>query len=356
MSLTLQDLILKALSAVRLPGTLTGVDVVPRISGLAMREAPEGAHVTFAIEVDPAEGPAFEPLRYSTEKCIRDLPGVATASVVLTAHKQAPPLKAKHREKLSLPNVKRIIAVASGKGGVGKSTTSVNLAVAFMQNGLKAGLLDADIYGPSIPRLLNLSGRPASGEDKKLVPVERYGLRAMSMGFLIPEDSPMIWRGPMVHTAITQLFRDVDWGTLDVLVVDLPPGTGDAQMTMALQVPLSGAIIVSTPQDIALIDARKGLLMFRKMEVPVLGLIENMSYFACPHCGERSHVFGHGGARAEADKLGVPFLGEMPLDIAIRETSDAGEPITIRDKEGVLSLRYRAMAQAVWDGLEAVPA
>jgi ATP-binding protein involved in chromosome partitioning len=335
---------------VKLPGSRHGIDVASMMVGLVVREAPEGAHVSFALEVDPKEAASFEPLRRAAEQTVSAVPGVASVAAVLTAHKPAPQMQGPghraepKREKMSLPNIKRIIAVASGKGGVGKSTTAVNLAIAFSQGGLKTGLLDADIYGPSIPRMLNVGGKPESTEEKKLIPLERHGLKIMSMGFLIPEDTPMIWRGPMVHSAITQLFKDVQWGELDMLVVDLPPGTGDAQLTMAQNVPLSGVIIVSTPQDIALIDARKGLLMFRRVDVPVLGIVENMSTFICPHCGKHSHIFGHGGAREEAEKLRVPFLGEVPLHITIRETSDAGEPITASQPDGEIAKAYRAIA------------
>jgi ATP-binding protein involved in chromosome partitioning len=351
MAQSLQQRITASLGAVRLPGSKQGINVAGMVAGLNVREAPEGAHVSFMIAVDPQEAEAMEPLRRSAERAVGEIQGVASVAAVLTAHKAAPapPTRPEpKREKMALPNIKRIIAVASGKGGVGKSTTAVNLAVAFAQNGLKTGLLDADIYGPSIPRMLALSGKPETTDDKKLIPMERYGLRAMSMGFLIPENTPMIWRGPMVHSAITQLFKDVQWGELDVLVVDLPPGTGDAQLTMAQNVPLAGAIIVSTPQDIALIDARKGLLMFERTEVPVLGIIENMSTFICPRCGGESHIFGHGGAREEAERLGVPFLGEIPLHISLRETSDAGEPITIADPDGEIAKAYREIAGRVW--------
>jgi ATP-binding protein involved in chromosome partitioning len=345
-----EENILQALRGIKPPGEERDIVALGMITGLTIKETAGGAHVGFAIEVDPKEGAAMEPLRLAAEKAVAGLPRVLSVSAVLTAHKQAPPpLQAgKHREKMSLPGIKHIVAVASGKGGVGKSTTAVNLAVAFAQNGLKTGLLDADIYGPSIPRMLNLKGKPRTRDDKKLVPMEKFGLAVMSMGFLIAEDAPMIWRGPMVHSAITQLFKDVAWGELDMLVVDLPPGTGDAQLTMAQQVPLSGVVIVSTPQDIALIDARKGLNMFTRVDVPVLGIIENMSYFLCPHCGERSDIFSHGGARQEAGKLGIPFLGEIPLDIAVRETSDAGTPITEVQKDGEVAKIYRGMAERVW--------
>ena len=246
------------------------------------------------------------------------------------------------------PASPHIVAVASGKGGVGKSTTAVNLALALAAAGRRVGLLDADIYGPSMPRMMGISGRPDVTHDKKLVPMSNYGIKVMSMGFLVDEDTPMIWRGPMVMSALEQMMREVVWGELDVLVVDLPPGTGDAQLTMAQRVPLAGAVIVSTPQDIALLDARKGLNMFRKVDVPVLGIVENMSYFVCPHCGERTEIFAHGGARREAERLGVDFLGEIPLDIAIRETSDGGRPIVVAEPDSPHAEAYRAIADKVW--------
>ncbi len=245
--------------------------------------------------------------------------------------------------------MKAIIAVASGKGGVGKSTTAVNLALAFAANDLSVGILDADIYGPSMPRLLGVTGRPQPANGRVLNPLQGYGVKVMSMGFMVEDDTPMIWRGPMVMSALTQMLREVAWGELDVLVVDMPPGTGDAQLTMAQQVPLAGAIIVSTPQDLALIDARKGLNMFRKVDVPVLGIIENMSYFACPSCGHRSEIFGHGGAREEAEKLGVPFLGEVPLDMELRKRSDGGQPIVVSLPDSEHAGIYRDIAKAAWD-------
>jgi len=251
-----------------------------------------------------------------------------------------------------VPGVKNIVAVASGKGGVGKSTTAVNFALALKDKGLKVGILDADIYGPSMPRLLGIHGQPQQLAGNKLDPMRAYGLKAMSMGFLVDEETPMIWRGPMVMSALTQMLKDVAWGELDVLVVDMPPGTGDAQLTMAQQVPLAGAIIVSTPQDLALIDARKGLNMFKKVNVPVLGIVENMSTFICPHCGEPSNIFGHGGAKEEATKLGVPFLGEVPLTIAVRESSDAGKPVVATDPSSPPAEAYRAIAVAAWAELE----
>ena len=248
-----------------------------------------------------------------------------------------------------IPGVEAIIAVASGKGGVGKSTTAVNLALGLRDLGLKVGILDADIYGPSMPKLLAIRERPQTIGGTRLKPIERHGMPVMSIGFLIEEETPMIWRGPMVMSALTQMLREVEWGSLDIMVVDMPPGTGDAQLTMAQQVPLKGAVIVSTPQDLALIDARRGIAMFRRVNVPVLGIVENMSYFLCPHCGERSDIFGHGGARAEAERLAVPFLGEVPLDMEIREKSDAGQPVVAVAPDGALAKIYRDIAARVRD-------
>ncbi len=329
-----------------------GGDIVSlgMVSGLAVRDG----HVAFALEVDPARAERLEPLRKAAEEAVDGLPGVLSVSAVLTAQKAAPVGRGPRGQsaappaKALVPGVKTIVAVASGKGGVGKSTTAVNLALGLAANGLKVGILDADIYGPSMPRMLGISGKPNSRDGRVLEPMENYGVKCMSMGFLVAEDTPMIWRGPMVMSALNQMLRDVNWGVLDILVVDLPPGTGDAQLTMAQQVPLSGAVIVSTPQDIALLDARKGLNMFRKVDVPVLGIVENMSYFSCPNCGHRSEIFSHGGARREAEKLGVEFLCEVPLAIAIRETSDEGTPIVVAQPDGEHAKVYREMARRVW--------
>jgi ATP-binding protein involved in chromosome partitioning len=279
---------------------------------------------------------------------------------VLTAEKaaaapqrQAQAGGAAQAPKPLVPGVRAIVAVASGKGGVGKSTTAVNLALALRQKGLAVGLLDADIYGPSQPRMMGIKGRPQSPDGKTLIPLENHGLKVMSIGFMLAEEQPIIWRGPMVMGALEQMLRDVAWGELDILVVDLPPGTGDAQLTMAQRVPLAGAIIVSTPQDIALIDARKGLNMFRKVDVPVLGFIENMSYHKCPNCGHVEHIFSHGGARKEAERLGTEFLGELPLDIKIRETSDSGRPIVVSDPQSEHAQAYQRIADRVWAKIEA---
>src|ERR1700745_647358 len=321
--------------------------------------------VFFSITVDAADVKGWEPVRKRAEEIVRALPGVRSALVALTAERKAgapsarpPPQSAKpapsRGESIQgVPGVDAIIAVASGKGGVGKSTTAVNLALGLRALGLKVGILDADIYGPSLPKLLAIKERPQTIGGTRLKPITRYGLTVMSIGFLIDEETPMIWRGPMVISALTQMLREVEWGTLDIMVVDMPPGTGDAQLTMAQQVPLKGAIIVSTPQDLALIDARRGVSMFKRVNVPVLGIVENMSTFVCPQCGARSHIFGHGGAQREAERLGVPFLGEVPLDIAIREKSDSGSPVVATAPDGPHAKYYRDVAMRVRDGLAA---
>jgi ATP-binding protein involved in chromosome partitioning len=321
--------------------------------------------VYFSITVPSALSNKLEPMRLEAERAVKSIPGVRDAMVALTAERkagdgqptahaggQARPA-APTTNKPGVPGVARIIAVASGKGGVGKSTTAVNLALGLKALGLSVGILDADIYGPSIPRLLNVPERMKPTGTEKLPPKEAFGLKVMSMGFLVGEDTPMIWRGPMVVSALTQMLREVEWGPLDVMVIDMPPGTGDAQLTLAQKVPLAGAVIVSTPQDLALIDARKGLNMFRKVEVPVLGIIENMSYFLCPSCGERSDIFGHGGAHEEADRLGVPFLGEVPLHMGIREGSDSGRPPAVADPDGPHARIYADIARKVWSALDA---
>ncbi len=349
--------VLDRLRHVRGPGGVGDLVSLGMVGGLAIK----GGHVTFALQVDPKQGAALEPLRQAAEKAVDAIAGVLSVTAVLTAERAAPAAQPAQRQghahphahgqtaggRALVPGVKAIVAVASGKGGVGKSTVASNLALALARNGHSVGLLDADIYGPSQPRMLGVRGRPSSGDGKILEPMQAYGIKVMSMGFLVAEETPMIWRGPMVMSAIQQMLRDVNWGALDLMIVDMPPGTGDAQLTMAQQVPLAGAVIVSTPQDIALIDARKGLNMFRKVDVPVLGIIENMSYFACPNCGHVTNIFSHGGAREEAERLGVEFLGEVPLDVAIRETSDQGRPIVASQPESPHATVFLHIAERV---------
>jgi len=363
---TMKDDVLAALAKVASPqgqpltetGTLSDVVVTD-------------GKVFFSISVDAGAVKEWESVRARAEAATRAVPGVQSVLVALTAERasgvggtapqrrpQMPPGPARPREggtapsPAGIPGVTSIIAVASGKGGVGKSTTAVNLALGLRDLGLKVGILDADIYGPSMPKLLAIREKPQTVGGNRLKPIERHGMQVMSIGFLIEEETPMIWRGPMVMSALTQMLREVEWGTLDVMVVDMPPGTGDAQLTMAQQVPLKGAVIVSTPQDLALIDARRGIAMFRRVNVPVLGIVENMSTFICPHCGERSDIFGHGGARAEAERLGVPFLGEVPLHMDIREKSDSGQPVVATVPDGPHAQAYRAIAARVRDGLQ----
>ena len=313
-------------------------------------------HVAFALEVPPELGSSLEPVRARAEKAVHDLPGVISATVVLTAEKPAAqepqPASSGGREQLALPGIKSIIAVASGKGGVGKSTTAANLAVALAQQGLSVALFDADIFGPSMPRMLGLAGQKPHSDGSKVYPLENHGVKVMSIGFMIAEDNPVIWRGPMVMGALEQMLKDVAWGELDVMVVDMPPGTGDTQLTMSQRVPLAGAVIVSTPQDIALLDARKGLNMFRRVEVPILGLIENMSHYICPSCGHRDEIFGHGGAKRTAEELDADFLGDIPLDLKIRETSDGGTPITAADPDSPHARAYRDIAAKVSEKLK----
>lgn len=376
MAQTNPQTILEALATVTDPATGKNLVEAGMIQGLQEKDG----HVAFAIEIDPARAGEMEEIRKQAEKTVHELDGVLTVTAVLTAEKSGggnnvappsgnagppPPQSGQPRPSGPggntpspqagadmLPGVKSIIAVASGKGGVGKSTTAANLALGLAAEGHKVGLLDADIYGPSMPRMMGITGQPASADGKTLDPMENYGVKVMSMGFLVDEETPMIWRGPMVQSALEQMMRDVNWGELDVLVVDMPPGTGDAQLTMAQRVPLTGAVIVSTPQDIALLDARKGLNMFRKVDVPVFGIVENMSYFSCPHCGERSEIFSHGGAHKEADRMGVDFLGEVPLHIDIRTTADGGKPIVVSMPEGEHAQKYRQIAREVWARIE----
>lgn len=363
MSDVTKEQVLETLSRVRGPDLEGDIVSLGMVSDVFISDA----KVYFSISVPAERANELEPLRTAAERSVKAIPGVGSVLATLTADRKAgskppsrpqpsasahshphPPGGAAKPAKPGVPGVGAIIAVASGKGGVGKSTTAVNLALGLQANGLRVGILDADIYGPSVPRLLKISGRPEQIDGKIIVPMQNYGLKAMSMGFLVDEETAMIWRGPMVQSALLQMLREVAWGELDVLVVDMPPGTGDVQLTMAQQVPLAGAVIVSTPQDLALIDARKAINMFRKVEIPLLGIVENMSYFLAPDTGNRYDIFGHGGARAEATRIGVPFLGEVPLTMEIRERSDAGAPVVVSVPDGPSAAIYRDIATKVW--------
>jgi len=360
-----RDAVLGALARIPGPDGATPLDRSPALSEIVI----QADRIAFSIAIDPRRAREMEPLRKAAQDAVAALPGVGSVLVSLTAEQApghgtppqapsrpaapaaAPTPRAPSPTSRQIPGVKHIVAVASGKGGVGKSTTAANLALALKALGLRIGLLDADIYGPSVPRLFGVTGKPGLKDGRTLIPFEPYGIKVMSIGFLVEEETPMVWRGPMVMSAVTQLLREVDWGELDILIVDMPPGTGDAQLTLAQNVPLSGAVIVSTPQDLALIDARRGVAMFQKVEVPILGIVENMSYFICPDCGGRHDIFAHGGAQAEAGKLGVPFLGEIPLTMAIRTQADAGQPIVVAAPESPQTAIYLSIAAKVRDRL-----
>ncbi len=365
--LSQQD-VLAALAQLAGPDGRTPLPQSGALGGIMVRDD----RVFVSLEVDASLAAAAEPLRARVETAVKAVAGVAAAFVTLTAQKEAgapsrghahahghshaapaPGPKAQAARTLqAVAGVKTIIAVASGKGGVGKSTTAANLALALHQMGLRVAVLDADIYGPSMPRLFGLSSKPEVIEGRMMRPLEGFGVKVMSIGFLVEEETPMIWRGPMVMSAITQMLREVAWVDIDVMVVDMPPGTGDAQLTMAQTVPLSGAVIVSTPQDLALIDARRGIAMFKRVEVPILGIVENMSTFICPHCGGRTDIFAHGGARHEAERLGVPYLGEVPLALDIRASSDSGRPIVLAAPESSHAEAYMSIARGVVAALE----
>jgi ATP-binding protein involved in chromosome partitioning len=366
--MTEQDTALTVAAVREAIGAVVGLDGETSLaaSGAIAGVTVAGDRASIVLEIKPQDAALWEPVRRAVEVRAKTVRGIATALVTLTAERtaQSPPAATPPAPKAAsaspappsrfprLAKVRRIIAVASGKGGVGKSTTAVNLALSFRASGLAVGFLDADVYGPSGPKLFGLKGQPRVLADRVLEPMTGHGCRVMSIGFLVDAEKAMIWRGPMVASAITQMLRDVDWGALDVLVVDMPPGTGDAQLTLAQSVPLDGAVIVSTPQDLALIDARRGVSMFRDVGVPILGLVENMSYFVCDGCGKEHHIFAHGGARADAERLGVPFLGEIPLDPLVRERADSGMPIIVTDPDSAIVGRYREMADAVWRALQ----
>jgi ATP-binding protein involved in chromosome partitioning len=348
--------LMQALHGVPAPG---GGDIVSAglVEGLQIKDG----LVHLSLRTERSRLTEMEAVAAKASALLKQLPGVLNAAVVLTSHREAGPsapaprAPGRHGEDPNgekfLQGVKRVIAVASGKGGVGKSTLSVNLAVGLSQMGLRVGLIDADIHGPSLARMLGVTHKPEV-VDGLMQPIDVFGLRTMSIGFLVPESQAMIWRGPMVMGALQQMLGQTAWGELDAMVVDLPPGTGDAQLTLSQRVVLAGAVIVSTPQDIALIDARRGVAMFEKVGVRVLGVVENMSFFACPNCGHQAHIFGHGGARAEAARLGVPFLGEVPLLLDVREAGDAGRPILMSAPDSAGAQAFRAIARTVWERVD----
>jgi len=344
-----QELILKTLSEVKDPSQSKDIVSLGLVSNVNIKDS----NVSVTLEVPVHRGSAMEPIRKLAQEKILKIKGVTSATVVVTAHenknKSTISLTDKDDtiEKIIESKVKRFVAVGSGKGGVGKSTTSVNLAIALKLEGYSVGLLDADVYGPSLPRMLGVSGRPASVGGDMVAPLQNFGISLMSMGLLVPDDTAMIWRGPMVQSALTQMLNSVAWGDLDVIVIDLPPGTGDIQISLAQQVNLAGAVIVSTPQDIALLDVVKALTMFQKANVPILGMIENMSYWSCPDCGRVDHIFGKGGVKAEAKKRGLDLLGEIPISAEVRKSSDSGIPIIISDPESIQSKNYRIIAKSI---------
>ena len=369
MSEITKEQVLAALTQVKGPD-LEG-DIVSR--NMVTEVVITGGNIMFGLLIDPAKAKELEPMRQAAERAVSEIEGVDKVMVALTAEKApsagpgpgpgngatAPVTRGSKTQGAApasgaIEGVKHLVAIASGKGGVGKSTTAINVALGLVAMGLKVGILDADVYGPSLPRLVGHKTLPQQDplSNGKLQATEAYGLKVMSMGFLVEEDTPMIWRGPMVQSALQQMLNDVDWGELDIMIIDMPPGTGDAQLSMAQQTPLAGAVIVSTPQDLSLIDARKGLNMFLKVSVPVLGIIENMSYFICDSCDKRHEIFGHGGARAEAEKLDLPFLGEIPLDIKVRERSDSGEPIVASDPDSMHAGIYKDIAKKIWEAVD----
>ena len=344
-----RDLILEALKEIEDPSQSKDIVSLGLVNSITIKDS----NVAVTLEVPVHRGASMEPVRKLAQERVLKINGVTSATVVVTAHenKEKTSTFSKDKEdkveKVLESNVKRFVAIGSGKGGVGKSTTSVNLAIALKLEGYSVGLLDADVYGPSQPRMLGVSGRPASVGGDMVAPLQNFGISLMSMGLLVPDDTAMIWRGPMVQSALTQMLNSVAWGDLDVIVIDLPPGTGDIQISLAQQVNLAGAVIVSTPQDIALLDVVKALTMFQKANVPVLGMIENMSYWSCPDCGRVDHIFGEGGVKAEAKKRNIDLLGEIPISVDVRKSSDAGIPIIISEPESIQSQNYRLIAKSI---------
>ncbi len=347
-----EDIILNALASVQDPSQGQNIVALGMVTGITIKNS----NISFALTVPAHRGPAMEPIRRAAEKAALSVSGVTSATVMITAHEgdivaagSFSDDEGPVTERVLESKVRRFVAVASGKGGVGKSTTAVNLAIALRLAGLRVGLLDADVYGPSQPRMLGVSGRPAAAGGDMVKPLENYGVHLMSMGLLVPDDTAMIWRGPMVQSALTQMLDSVAWGVLDVIIIDLPPGTGDIQISLAQQISLAGAVIVSTPQDIALLDVVKCLTMFEKAQVPVLGMVQNMSHWQCPDCGRKDHIFGEGGAAREAEKRGIELLGEIPLSVAVRAGSDAGTPIVVAEPQSDQAKTYKAIAKRLME-------
>ena len=344
-----EEIILKALSTVQDPSQGRDIVALNLVTAIQIKDT----NISFALQVPPHRGPAMEPIRRAAEQVALQIEGVTSATVMVTAHATNEAIQAPEepptlsREKILESKVRRFVAVASGKGGVGKSTTAANLAVALQLEGLRVGLLDADVYGPSQPRMLGVSGKPPAVGGDMVAPLENYGIKLMSMGLLVPDDTAMIWRGPMVQSALTQMLNSVAWGELDVIVIDLPPGTGDIQISLAQQVNLAGAVIVSTPQDIALLDVIKALTMFEKANVPVLGMIQNMAVWHCPDCGRVDHTFGEGGAAAEASRRGIDLLGDIPLSLAVRQGSDSGLPVILSEPHSAHAAAYKQIASSL---------
>jgi ATP-binding protein involved in chromosome partitioning len=339
MSAVTQEAVIGALKHVKEPELQDDLVTLNMIKGLRI----EGSKVSFTIVLTTPACPLIDEIKNAAREAVASLPGVTEVEISTEANVTRGQTQVKDN---LIPLVKNSIAVSSGKGGVGKTTVSVNLAVALAKLGAKVGILDADIYGPNVPLMLGVKTPPAQ-EGNRIKPAESHGVKLMSMAFFVPDDTPMVWRGPMIHGAIQQFLRDVDWGELDYLVVDLPPGTGDAQLSISQLVPLTGAVIVTTPQEVALLDSKKGLAMFKKVNVPVLGIVENMSYFLCPHCNERTEIFSHGGGKLAAEKLGVPFLGEIPIDANIREGGDTGLPILVSHPKSPQSEAFLKIARTL---------
>ena len=351
MSEILEKEILNNLKGVQDPSQNNNIVDLGFVKNIEVKES----SLFVTLEVPSHRGPAMEPIRKLAEKSLKKMKNVTKAHVLLTSHEQKQnetTFKQKETTKTFETNIKRFVAIASGKGGVGKSTTAVNIAIAMKLEGKSVGILDADVYGPSQPRMMGVSGRPSSAGGDMVVPLENYGVKLMSMGLLVPDDTAMIWRGPMVQSALTQMLDSVAWGDLDVIIIDLPPGTGDIQISLAQQVNLSGAVIVSTPQDIALLDVQKAVTMFQKANVPILGMIENMSYWTCPDCGRVDHIFGKDGVNLEAKKRGIDILGKVPLSSDLRKSCDSGVPIMISDPKSTQSEAYQNISKTLLKNIE----